>query len=82
MLFNKNKYYGYIQTIELLNVILIFIITISTTILFLLIFKKLLLALIGFLIGILISSFLNITRNIKAEKMKMEIDIYEKIVEK
>lgn len=81
-MFNKSKYNNYISTLELLSIILMFIITITLTIIFLYIFKKFLWALIGFLIGIFISYFLNINRSIKAEKMKMEIDIYEKIMEK
>lgn len=82
MLFNKNKYKSYISTIELLNIILIFIITILLTILSYIIFKNLFYTLIAFLIGIVIGCFLNTNRNIKAERMKMEIDIYEKIMEK
>lgn len=80
-MFNKNKYYEYLNTIDLLNIIIMFIVTIGFTILGFLIFKKFLYALIGFIIGLVISYILNINRKIKVEKMKWEIDIYNKFID-
>lgn len=72
----------HIQMLEIINIILYFIIIISGTIIGFVIYKKFLHALIGLLIGILVGYFIYAIGQLKADKHKLQIDIYRAIIEK
>lgn len=78
MLFEKEKYYKYINTLEKNITISYIIITIFTTIIGTAILQGFGFIL-GILLGLLISGNYTLIAKIKVQKMKWEIDIYEKL---
>lgn len=81
MLFEKEKYYKYINNLERNIIIAYIIIILLTTILGIIIAKGIGLIL-GIAIGIIISGNYTLITKIRIQKMKWEIDIYQIIQEK
>lgn len=80
MLFEKEKYYNYINKLEKNITITYIIITIFTAIIGTAILQGIGF-IIGILLGLLISGNHTLITKIKVQKMKWELDIYDKIKE-
>lgn len=78
MLFEKEKYYKYIGTIENMITAYYFII-IGIFLLIGIASKNFISCIIFVLIGILISTIATLNAKIKVQEMKWKIDIYEKV---
>ena len=78
MLFEKEKYYKYIGTIENMITAYYFII-IGIFLLIGIASKNFIGCIICILIGVLISTIATLNAKIKVQEMKWKIDIYEKI---
>lgn len=78
MLFEKEKYYKYIRTIENMITAYYFII-IGIFILIGIASKNFIVCIICILIGLLISTIATLNAKIKVQEMKWKMDIYEKI---
>lgn len=79
MIFEKEKYYGYIKTLENITIITYICIIIITAIIGLSISKNLIGLIIGIGIGFLIGNIYTIKTKIKIQEMKWKLDIYNKI---
>lgn len=81
MMFEKEKYYKYIKTLERNISIIYILITLLTAVLGIVIAKGIGLIL-GIAIGILVSNNYTLMAKIKIQKMKWEIDVHQLIREK
>ena len=79
MLFEQEKYYKYISTIEKTNTFIYIVIMIIATVIGIATGVATLILTIP--IGILIANMYTFNSKIKAQKMKMEIDMYNKIMQ-
>lgn len=81
MLFEKEKYYKYINNLER-NIIIAYIIIILLTAILGIIIAKGIGLILGIAIGIIISGNYTLITKIRIQKMKWEMDIYQIIQEK
>ena len=72
----------HIQMLEIINMLLYFIIVVSSTIIGFVIYRQFLHALVGLLIGLLLGYFIYSIGQLKADQHKLQIDIYRAIIEK
>ena len=81
MLFEKEKYYNYIVKLER-RINYYYVLCIGSMMIIGTLVYHIKGMIIGLILGILISNLVTLRMKILIQKMKMEIDIYEKIVSK
>lgn len=79
MMFEKEKYYKYIQNLEKrLDYYYVFCIGISALLGYYLFYIKGLI--VGLILGLILANFITLEIKIKIQKMKIDIDMYEKLI--